>query len=286
MIWKCQCFINGPTQGWSEEVLHADAQTNPANVAGAYELILTKRAAMLGAPYQIVAYRISAYANDDGSRPAIRKKYFRRKLFPSTPNLGMPAEPGNVGVAIQFYDSTGQHSTRYVIGGPPDDAVTLGGQVNLAGAGFGAAASEFITSLTSTTGPAPFWGWGRVGEPVESRIASITNDATGRLVITCADPLGGLAVGESYPARISQVNKGKSTLNGPLMVTMTAGAVLTSHQAIAFLPPVIGGIVKVYAPLRIYTQYATGDVVMNTVKHRRGRPFGQGRGRSSVRPRA
>lgn len=291
MIWRCTMFINGSVDGWSESVYHRDSQANAAAVAGAFEFIINKRVRFLGAPYQVVAYKISAYSTNTGARPAQRSKYFVRKSFPSPANT-FGAEPGNVGCEIIMVDQTLISSTRLTFGAPPDDCVNVGGRVDRAvvpvgaPANFGQMVDDYVLALSSVT-TTPDWGWAAVGTPQDRDITAITALVSGQITIALSAPLiPPITVLQTYPARIRRVNRGKSNLNGPLLVSVSDLSLLESLEAIALGPSNVGGAIKVYPPVRTYTQYGSGTLALQTVKHVRGRPFGISRGRRPVRPRA
>jgi len=292
MIWRCSMYINGLVDGWTESVYHRDSQNNAAQVAGAFETIIAKRVRFLGAPYQVVAYKITSYSTNAGARPAIRSKYFVRKNFP-TPQNTFGAEPGNVGCEVVMQDQAFAVSTRLTFGAPPDECVNIGGQVNRAvvptgaPANFGSMVDDYAAALASTTS-APDWGWAAVGTPQDRGITSFTPLPSGQIAITLDNPLiAPIIVQAVYPARIRGVNRGKSNLNGPLLVSTTNLTTIGSEEAIAVGPSNVGGRIKVYPPVRTYTQYGPGGVLaLQSVKHVRGRPFGISRGRRPVRPRA
>lgn len=292
MIWRCTMFINGSVDGWSESVYHQDSQNRAAAVAGAFETIIQKRARFLGAPYQVVAYKITAYSTNAGARPSGRLRYFVRKQFPSPMN-SFGAEPGNVGCEVVMTDQTLDLSTRLTFGAPPDDCVNTGGIVNRAitpagaPASFGTMVDDYVNALSSVVAPAPNWGWTAVGVPQDRDIGAFTWDTTGRLVIAPTAPfIAPILQGPIYPARIRGVNGRKSSLNGPLNVIISDTGALVSTVAIGQTLSHVGGKVKVYVPVRSYTQYGSGVLALQSVKHVRGRPFGISRGRAPVRPRA
>lgn len=292
MIWRCTMFINGSVDGWSESLYHLDSGNRAPAVAGAFESIISKRVRFLGAPYRVVAYRITAYSTNIGGRPSGRLKYFVRKLFP-TPINSFGAEPGNVGCEIGMVDQTLAVSTRLTFGAPPDDCVNTGGEVNRAivpagaPASFGTMVDDYVAALASNVAPAPNWGWAAVGVPQDRDVGGFTWDTTGRLVIAPMAPfVAPIVSGVTYPARIRGVNGRKSSLNGPLNVTVSDTGALVSTVAIGQVLSHVGGSVKVYPPVRNYTQYGDGTLALQSVKHVRGRPFGISRGRAPVRPRA
>ncbi len=292
MIWRCTMYINGSVDGWSESVYHQDSQNRAAAVAGAFEVIINKRVKFLGAPYRVVAYKITAYSTNAGERPSGRLRYFVRKNFPSPLN-SFGAEPGNVGCEIVMVDQTLALSTNLTFGAPPDDCIDTGGLVNRAVtplgavANFGTMVDDYVNALASNVAPAPNWGWAAVGVPQDRDIATFTSDTQGRLSLTFTVPFAApFVANQTYPARIRRVNKGKSNLNGPLLMTLLPTGALLSTEAIALGMANTGGSVKLYPPVRSYTQYGGGTLALQTTKHVRGRPFGISRGRRPVRPRA
>lgn len=292
MIWRCTMYINGDVDGWSESVYHRDGQNRAAAVGPAFEQIIAKRVRFLGAPYKVVAYKISAYSTNAGARPAQPAKYFTRKQFP-TPGNSFSAEPGNVGCEINMVDQTLAISTRLTFGAPPDDCVNIGGRVDPAvtplgaPANFGTMVADYVNLLSSNVPPVPDWGWSAVGSPQDRKIDLIVANLAGQIVLTPAAPnLVGLTPGTVYPARIRRINNGKSNLNGPLNVIYNADNTLLSSVGIALGASHIGGFVKVYVPVRQYNQYGGGDLALQSVKHVRGRPFGISRGRRPVKARA
>ncbi len=296
MIWRLVYWVNGGTQGWSESTFWSDNQNNPSAFKNQVEALLAKRATMLGNPFQIVAYRVTAYSTNAGARPPGRLKFFKRGAWPNPVNALFGAEPGNVGVALQMFDQTGGKTTQFTLGGPPDPALDVGGGVVLGQANFGVNADAFISQLTAAGGTGnDQWGWAQVGTPFTSDLASILNvSVTGIVTFATADAIPGTFVhGVKYPGRIAGVNSGRSSFNGQLLVrvvTYTGGpAPVEAWQTvkpIAFAGAPIGGHISVYPELRQFVRYNSGNVVLQSVKHRRGKPFGLSRGRKPARARA
>jgi len=295
VIFRCIWYINGSADGWSEETYLQipGAGITPAAAAAVVEILLSKRAACMGKPYQIVAYRVTAYTQDDGSAPTTRKRYFKRPNPPFGPPGSNPpgAEPGNVGAELQMFNSDGSAEARVTLGGPPDDAVKDGGVIDLSGANFGNNANAYIAYLQN---PVPLppgvasasFGWGAVGPPAKIDLSAATITLTNSHWV-----LSNLVVpaffedGIFYPARISRVNRGKSILNRAWLAMPTGGGtVVTCKELVAFGPSNLqGATLSMYQQFRLFTPFGQGGLIAPfSVKHHRGKPFGQFRGRRAA----
>lgn len=295
MIFRCIWYINGQADGWSEETYLQIPGANipPAQAAAVLEVLLSKRAACMGKPYLIVAYRVTAYTLDDGSPPPTRKRFFKRPNPPFGPPGSNPpgAEPGNVGAQLEMFNSDGSSETTVTLGGPPDDAVVNGGVINLAGANFGANANDYISYL-QTASPLPpgvgsaKFGWGAVGVPsvIDLTAATIANVNSHFQISNIVIPAF-FEDGTYFPARIARVNRGKSILNRAWLVQPSAGGtVASSKELVAFGPSLLqGATLKLYQQFRLFTPFGLGgNISPYSIKHHRGKPFGQFRGRRAA----
>jgi hypothetical protein len=286
MIWRLTMYFSGNNQGWSEEVYHQDAQNSAISVSGYIEQMITKRVAFLPKPYLVHAYRVSAYTLNDGTAAPTGLHFFQRKQFKTSKSATTYlAEPANVALQMLMLNTDQTKSVLLYLGAPPDDAVSAGGVVDPSQANLGADWDNYIAFLTATNLGINN-GWAQVGTPVDAKVASYAFSADGLLIITTSAPHGIAVSTKKLPARIRRFNGGKSALNGQLLVESTGLSELTSVEKIAALAGQTGGFIKVYPQFRSYVQFSVGVKMLQTMKHRRGLPFGSIRGRRPARVRA
>lgn len=285
-IYRITMGFTGRTQGWSEYHMLKTTETVSQNLEPLVTQLCQKRAQFLGAPYSIFGFRIAAYLNDDGTK-APRQSWFKRKSFTTShPSSTGNAEPTDVAIIGIGTNPANVGISRFWMGAPPDGAVDNGGQVIPGNNQLGNDVNGYFGLLLNTGVTGVQFGWGVSGTGVDNQILKITQNANGTVSFQFTAPVN-LPVAHTtfYPARIRQVNEGRSPLNGQSLVTVTAADTVTTKEIIAFNLAQAGGFVKIYPQNRQFAQYlnlSTNEIVGN---HRRGRPFDISVGRAPRRVR-
>lgn len=283
---KVTMFFVGRNQGWSEYHMLNTQSTIPRDNQALVTALCQKRAQFLGAPYSILGFRIAAYLNNDTTR-ANRQSWLVLQNFvsghPSTTGNAEPADVALLGVGV---NNAFEGVSRFFMGAPPDAAVDNGGLVNPGAAGLGTDVGNYFAFLLNPGVQGASFGWGVSGTPADNQIKAITQVADGRVSIQFTAAVALPQVHSTfYPARIRQVNQGKSPLNGQCLVQVTATDTVTTKEIIGFSTDQTGGFCKIYPQLRQFAPYVA-LVFQNVVgNHRRGRPFGSSRGRAATRVR-
>ena len=292
-IYRITFGFAGSNLGWTETHAISSQVTTPLAVLPSLVPIQTARVAMLGYPFVMNGTRISAYS-DGGATPlrVPRQAYLDKTIYQNPGNApGVnPSEPSPVqleanGTAALTAPNAyqGNENTTY-LGGPFDDCVTNAGQVlpavkNLANS-FNAWKAALIAANI---------GWlavTKVGPPLV--IVSVSNLGSGQLEwIVAGDSVPPLTDKAFYNLRVSGVNSGRAVTNGAFVAQYAAAShSFTSKELVAFTVPQIGGQLQPYSRVNTFVPYGNLTLGLQTIKHKRGRPFLSAPGRARKRIRA
>lgn len=247
---------------------------------------------MLGAPFVLNGVRISAYS-DGGSPPSrVPRQVFLDKTIYSYqgPNLvNNGAEPAVVALQASGYAGAtapaayqGNENTTY-LGAPLDVCVDNAGQVFPANGGLNGAFNAWKQAMLAAN-----MGWlavTKIGNPIP--LFSVTqldggNVEYGTGLLTNPP----FASGTTYNVRVSGINGGRSPLNGPQVATLSTLNTFTTKEQIAFAVAQVGGQIQAYARTLTFVPYFDIVLQLQSIKHKRGRPFLSEPGRARKRIRA
>lgn len=284
MIYKITYGFQGGNQGWAETHAQQQADTNPQNLAGMHVDIAQKRANFLGAPFAVNAIRIARFFDEVLVQRA-RGSFLIKQTFTSQqPTVTGAAEPADVALISRGAPNLSDpvigaafagSANQTFLGGPPDDAVSNGGDVNLGAAGLGAALAAWRSACIQAN-----LGWLAVARADDVEITSAVQNPNGTVLITIAAPfIGGQPLNKKCAVRVRGVNNGQSPLNGQLLGTFKTNVTFQTSGVIGIPTPQIGGFMRVYKPNPQFLAYAGMQTELKTGQHDRGRPFGSPRGR-------
>lgn len=289
-VYRCLWNFVGNGEGWTESHFLKTTQQTPKACLSSCQAVARNRVQFLGTPFFINAIRISAYANDDGTK-ARRASFLQKQVFMQTGSAAQfPAEPSVVALQVRgFPDITvapvqfwgNENST--LCGGPQDDAVNNAGVVSPAATNLGAAFVSWVAALKSTDVGGAF-GWAAATLIADIPIVGITQNLNGTVAYTVpAGSTAGLVANTIYPSRVRDVNQGRSPLNGQCNLLLGNATTLVTKEVIAFALAQDGGSIKVYKPVGTFLPY--GDLVLDllTAKHKRYQGFLRHPGRAKDR---
>lgn len=285
-IYNTTMFFAGRGEGWSETHQLSTGFTTPIECFPIMQALAAARANLLGLPYNIIGFRVSAYTIDGLTR-APRSIKSSRQVFVQSPQcMTGQAEPGPVALLMQGATAPGTQTNISFLGAPADDAVTAGGQVQRGQANLGGNFNSYAQLLLAP-GAGSVFGWGKSnsGDPIN--INSITANVNGTVRFVLNNAAAFVApFAKQFPARCSGINGGKSLLNGALNVVSVNATSCDSTEMIAFTVDQINGKMRLYPVIRPFTPYRDLSLADYVGNHKRGRPFGSRRGRAPKRIRA
>lgn len=295
-VFRVTFGFAGANTGWTE----THACNPPGSLLTAQAVLpFTKavaqaRVQMLGAPFVLNGTRISVYS--DGALPAHRvtpRNVFLDKTIYScslnAPAAPPPSEPSPVQLQAQGFAAltgpaqyTGNENWTY-LGGPFDACVTNAGQVLPAELQLNASFNTWKAAML-----AGGFGWlavYQIGTPLP--ITGVANSELGQLIFTVNDAGTPMVNGTVYNIRVSRINNGRSPANGPFVATYNATAhTLTTQEQVAFTNMQVGGQVQAYSRTLGFAPYGNLVLALQTIKHKRGKPFLSPPGRARRRVRA
>lgn len=256
------------------------AGPDPENLVPMITQLCQLRANLLGTPYGIISARIATYLNDDATKAA-RNVFLMKAAFVQSPTCGTgPAEPADVALIAKGKNTTRTAFNDTLLGAPADAAVSDGGLVNGTVAGLAGNFNAWAGFLIANQ-----FGWGLSETSLNLKIVSIAQDvASGSPILTLPPgSVAGLVPNTFYPARIRGVNNRRSTLNGQCNVFAPNANSVQLQEVVGLGVPQAGGFIRIYKPLRPFTQYGFLNLSFEVGNHRRGRPPGSPRGRAPAR---
>lgn len=285
MIYRITFGFAGLKTGWAETHAFLNANPDPKTHFPTMQDIAVKRAQLLGIEFAVVGIRISRYANDAGVRT--RGHFFREVNFKNTSSLqNLGAEPADVAILVRgdaepsiVNPQFNANQNQTFLGGPLDVNVDNGGFVIPANANFVNNFSAWRSAMLNTT-----MGWLASDTLLNIDITTITQNANGTVRLQTETPLLlTLTQGQIYKARIRQVNKGFSPLNGEVLVKVVDTFTMDTRQVIGIPTAQTNGSMRIYRQVQPFIDY--GDLAWNAKvgNHKRGRPFGSTPGRARRR---
>jgi hypothetical protein len=278
VIYRVTFGYAGNGEGWSETHLMKDSSTDPRT----FELsklrsVAAARVTFLGKPFVINRIRCAAYSSDDGL-PVPRQSFLIKTEFAGSGQVARDfAEPSVV--ALQGIGRTlvttpppfAGNTNQTFLGAPFDVCVDNAGNVFPEKGGLQASFTAWKNLLVANQ-----YGWGGSSTIQVTNITTATQDDTGRVTIVTEDNLNiGLLVGKFYPSAISGVNQSRAALNGPCIVKVTNVAkTLQTKEVIGIPTPQVGGKIRIYSQIKPFIPYGDIQLQLETIKHKRGRPFG------------
>jgi hypothetical protein len=289
VIYRLTFGFAGQNQWWAEVHAWQSPITDPTLLLPTMQDLAQKRANFLGAPFQVVAVRVSKFSDDGATTRLKGSRLLKQTFSSSTPGLTGDAEPGNVALIVRGTPNVtnpalapyaGNQNTTWH-GAPPDLAVNFGGVVNLGAAGLGAALGSYFNAMQQAN-----TGWLAVTRTDDVPITSIVSLGDGTLEITLTRaPVPPAVVNKQINVRVRRVNNGRSPVNGPLIGMFTAATVFRTLDVIGIGLAQVGGFMRIYAPIPTFLPYGGFLTELITGEHKRGRPFGSPRGRAPARVR-
>jgi hypothetical protein len=289
VIYRLTFGFAGQNQGWAETHALQSQITDPTLLLPTLQDLCQKRANFLGAPFSVVAARLSKFS-DDGATTRLKGSRLLKQVFTSaTPSLTGDAEPGNVALIVRGVPNVanpalaayaGNQNTTWH-GAPPDLAVNFGGVVNLGAAGLGAAVATYYQAMQQAN-----TGWLAVTRTDDVPISGIVSLGDGTLEITLVRaPVPPATLNRQINVRVRRINNGRSPVNGALIGSFSAATVFRTLDVIGIGLAQVGGFMRIYAPIPTFLPYGGYLVELVTGEHKRGRPFGSPRGRAPARVR-
>lgn len=285
-VYRTTLFFAGRAEGWSESHMLSTNLLNPIDCFAIMNVLAQKRADLLGLPYTVIGFRVSAYLDAlNGPRSARAVKSSKQTFVQSNQSGTGDAEPGPVCLNMVGDTTPGKQTNLTQLGAPSDAAVQLGGAVVL-GAGnlqnnFNALKAFLITPQVGSV-----FGWGLSQSPaISPLIQGIVANVNGTVQFTMPAATFVAPFGTPLPVRISRVNQGTSPLNGQLTIIPLNATTANTVEVIGLARDQIGGQMRIYNPIRPFTPYAALNLQGLVGNHKRGRPFGSPRGRAPKRVR-
>jgi hypothetical protein len=289
VIYRLTFGFSGQGQGWAETHAWRTAVTDPTLLLPTMADLAQKRANFLGAPFSVVAARVSKFSDDAATTRLKGARLLKQQFVSSTPTLTGDAEPDNVALIVRGTPNTtdpalaafaGNQNTTWH-GAPPDLAVNFGGVVNLGLAGLGTAVSTFYTAMIAAG-----TGWLAANRKDDIMIESATQNVNGTVdILLVRTPVPAPTLNTNTTVRVRRINNGRSPLNGSLVGQFTTSTTFTTQDVIGIPTPQVGGRLRFYAPIPTFLPYGGFLVELITGEHKRGRPFGSQRGRAPNRVR-
>lgn len=281
MIYRVTFGFDGMGVGWAETHAMLSPSNNPKELFPTLADIATKRAQMLGIEFRIKAIRISRYATEAGVRAkGVQMFKGNWKNTSTAQNLG--AEPAAVAlIAIGYAEPSAvnpkfdANSNRTFLGAPVDVSVDDGGRVFEGRGGLGAAFASWRSAMVAQQ-----LGWLANETILNADLLDISQNANGTVLITVDQVISPpLVIGQTYKARIRQVNEGRSPLNMELKVVCKSATTLKTARVIGIPTAQEGGSIRVYRQVQPFVDYGDIQLAQEVGKHQRGRPFGSSPGR-------
>lgn len=295
-IFRVTFGFAGANTGWTETHSMSVTGTNvPAStVLATLVPVQQARAAMLGTPFVMNGTRISYYGEPGPppTRGAARNVFLDKTIYSSVvpPAVGLPSEPSPVQLQAQGFASPTSAPTGYAgnenwtyLGAPFDVSVTNAGQVIPANGNLGNLFAPWAAAVKTAN-----LGWlavTKIGQQQPITGIAITEGAQLAIAITVTGAPG-FVVGQIYNIRVAGVNKGRSPCNGQFVATYTAAGVFTTSEQVAFSLMQTGGYVQAYSRVLTHVPYGNLVLALQTIKHKRGKPFLSPPGRQRKRIRA
>lgn len=289
MIYRLTFGFAGQNQGWAETHALRRGETDPAALLPLLSNLAQKRANFLGAPFSVIAVRLSKFSDDAGTTRQKGSVLLKQPFTTATPSVTGSAEPGNVALIVRGTPNltdpalaafAGRQNTTWC-GAPPDDAVTLGGAVNLGAAGLGAANGSFWEAMIAAGA-----GWLAVARTDDVKINGVSQNLDGTLEYTLQRaPVPAPALFVPQVVRVRRVNNGQSPANGSVLGWFSDNTHFQTQDVIGIGVPQFGGMMRVYKPIPTFLPYGGYLTELITGEHKRGRPFGSPRGRAPKRVR-
>ena len=289
MIYRLVFGIGGLNEGWYETHAIKRAETDPALLLPLLSQLAQKRANFLGAPFSVLGVRLSKFSDDGATTRQKGSVLLKQPFTTATPSVTGSAEPGNVALIVRGTANVtnpdlaafaGRQNTTWC-GAPPDDAVSLGGQVDLGKAGLGAANASFWELMIGSGA-----GWLAAARTDDVKIAAATQNTDGTvefLLQRAPAPAPALFVPQNV--RVRAVNNGQSPLNGSVLGYFNTNTTFQTQDVIGIARAQVGGMMRVYKVIPTFLPYAGYLTQLITGEHKRGRPPFSPRGRQPRRVR-
>lgn len=282
-VYNTTIFFAGRAEGWSESHQLNTTLSKPIDCFPLMEQLAQLRANLLGLPYLVIGFRVSQYTIDGLTKAPRAVKISKKTFVQSATCQTGDAEPGAVALLMNGETAAGPETNITFLGAPSDAGVNQGGQVQGAAGNIRGNWVQYAQFLQNP-GVGSQFGWGKSNSGQPIKINAITQNVDGTVHFVLNNPAQFVApFGKQFPARVKQVNQGKSVLNGALNVESTAANACDSVDIIAFANAQNGGKMRLYPPIRPFTAYSVLTLQDAVGNHKRGRPFGSRRGRAPAR---
>jgi hypothetical protein len=294
-VYRVTYGFAGANQGWTETHAMSQSVTTALAALPFTVAVAQARVAMLGSPFVLNGTRISIYS--DGGVPPnrirIRNVILDKKIYAYNAAVGTvapPSEPTPVQLQAQGF-AAGTAPANYqgnenwcYLGGPFDDCVTNAGQVLPDKINLQNAFNTWKAAMIAAN-----MGWlavTKVGPQLP--ITTITNNANAQLVfLVGGDTVPPLVDGTVYNIRAAGINFGHSPANGAFVATYNATThTFTTSEQVAIKLMQSGGYVQPYVRTLTFVPYGNLVLALQTIKHKRGKPFLSLPGRARKRTRA